>query len=265
MFKLDFEKAEEFSSVAQLCPPLCHPMNRSTPGLTVHHQLPESTQTHVYRVGDDIQPSHPLSSPSPPAPNPSPHQVFSSESTLRMRWPKYWSFSFSISPSNEYPGLISFRKGRGTRDQIANISGSSKKQESSRKTSASALLTMPKLLTVRITTKCGKFLKRSEYQTTLTCLLRNLHAGQGATVRTRHGTTDWFQIGQVHQDHILSPCLFNLYAEYIMHNAGLDRAQARIKIAKRNINNVRYADDTTLMAEIEEELKSLLMKVKEES
>ena len=166
MFKLDFEKAEEFSSVAQLCPPLCDPMNRSTPGLAVHHQLPESTQTHVHRVGDDIQPSHPLSSPSPRAPNPSQHQVFSSESTLRMRWPKYWSFSFSISPSNEYPGLISFRKGRGTRDQIANISGSSKKQESSRKTSASALLTMPKLLTVRITTKCGKFLKRSEYQIT---------------------------------------------------------------------------------------------------
>ena len=84
-------------------------MNRSTPGLPVHHQLTEFTQTHVHRVSDAIQPSHPLSSPSPPAPNPSQHQVFSNESTLRMRWPKYWSFSFSIIPSKEIPGLISFR------------------------------------------------------------------------------------------------------------------------------------------------------------
>ena len=95
----------QFSSVAQSCPTLCDPMNCSTPGLPVHHQLPEFTQTHVHQVSDAIQPSHPLSSPSPSAPNP----VFSSESTLRMRWPKYWSFSFSISPSNEHPGLISFR------------------------------------------------------------------------------------------------------------------------------------------------------------
>ena len=100
----------------------------------------------------------------------------------------------------------------------------------------------------------------------LTCLLRNLYAGQEATVRTRHGTTDWLQIGKgVCQGCILSPCLFNLYAEYIMRNAGLGEAQAGIKIAGRNINNLRYADDTTLMAESEEELTSLLMKVKEES
>ena len=99
----------------------------------------------------------------------------------------------------------------------------------------------------------------------LTCLLRNLYAGQEATVRTRLGTTDWFQIGKgVHQDCILSPCLFNLYAKYIKRNAGLNEAQAGIKIAKRNINNLRYANDTTLMAE-SEELKSLLIKVKEES
>ena len=98
----------------------------------------------------------------------------------------------------------------------------------------------------------------------LTCLLRNLYAGQGATVRTGHGKTDWFQIGKgVHQGCILSPCLFNLYAEYIMRNAGLEETQAGIKIAGRNINNLRYANDTTLMAE-SEELKSLLMKVKEE-
>ena len=100
----------------------------------------------------------------------------------------------------------------------------------------------------------------------LTCLLRNLYAGQEATVRTGHGTTDWFQIGKgARQGCILSPCLFNLYAEYIMRNAGLEETQAGIKISRRNINNLSYADDTTLMAESEEELKSLLMKVKVES
>ena len=100
----------------------------------------------------------------------------------------------------------------------------------------------------------------------LTCLLRNLYAGQEATVSTRHGTTDWFQIGKgVYQGCILSPCLFNLYAEDIMRNARLEEAQARIKIARRNINSLTYADDTTLMAESKEELKSLLMKVKKES
>ena len=99
----------------------------------------------------------------------------------------------------------------------------------------------------------------------LTCLLRNLYAGQEATVRTGHGTIDWFQTGKgVCQGCVLSPCLFNLYAEYIVRNAGLDEAQAGIKIARRNINNLRYADDTTLMAESEEKLKSLLMKVKVE-
>ena len=98
-----------FSSVAQSYPTLCDPMNRSTPGLPVHHHLLEFTQTHVHQVGDAIQPSHPLSSPFPPAPIPPSIRVFSNESTLCMRWPKYWSFSLSISPSNEHPGLISFR------------------------------------------------------------------------------------------------------------------------------------------------------------
>ena len=104
-------KSPQFSSVQSLSRVqlFVTPMNRSTPGLPVHHQLPEFTQTQVYQVGDAIQPSHPLSSPSPPAPNPSQHQSLSNESTLRMRWPKYWSFSFSISPSNEHPGLISYR------------------------------------------------------------------------------------------------------------------------------------------------------------
>ena len=143
--------------------------------------------------------------------------------------------------------------------------GSSKKQATSRKTSTCALLTMPKPLTVWITTNCGKFWKRWAYQTTL-CLLRNLYAGQEATVRTRHGTMDWFQIGKgVRQGCILPPYLFNFYADYIRWNAKLEEAQAGIKIAGRNINNLRYADDTTLMTEREEELKSLLMKVKEKS
>ena len=102
-------RINQFSSVAQLCPTLCDPRNRSTPGLPVHHQLPEFTQTHVHRVGDAIQPSHPLSSPSPPAPDPSSIRVFSSEPTLHMWWRKYWSFSFSISPSKEHTGLVSFR------------------------------------------------------------------------------------------------------------------------------------------------------------
>ena len=123
-----------------------------------------------------------------------------------------------------------------------------KKQESSRKTSTCALLTMPKSLIVWIT-KNSKILQDMEIPDYLTCLLRNLYAGQEAIVRTGHGTTDWFQTGKrVHQGCILSPCLFNFYAEYIMRNAGLDEAQAGIKIARRNINNVRYEDDTTLMA-----------------
>ena len=114
--------------------------------------------------------------------------------------------------------------------------------------------------------KLWKILQELGISDHLTCLLRNLYAGQEATVRTGHGTMDWFQIGKaVHQSCIMSPCLFNLYAEYIMRNAGLEEAQAGINIARRNITNLRYADDTTLMAESEEELKSLLMKVKEES
>ena len=149
--------------------------------------------------------------------------------------------------------------------KLPTSSGSSKKQEISRKISNSALLTMPKLLTVWITTNC-KILQEIGLPDNLTCLLRNLYAGQEATVRTGHGTTDWFQIGKgVHQGYILSPCLFNLYAEYIMRNTGLEEAQAGIKMARRNISNLRFADDTILMAESEEELKSFLMKVKKES
>ena len=148
--------------------------------------------------------------------------------------------------------------------KLPTSAGSSKKQESSRKTSIFALLTTPKPLTVCITTN-WKILKVMGIPDHLTCLLRNLYAGQEATVRTGHGTTDWFQIEKgVCQGCILSPCLFNLYAVYVMQNARVDEAQARIQIAGRNINNLRYADDTTLMAE-SEELKSLLMKVKEES
>ena len=148
--------------------------------------------------------------------------------------------------------------------KLPTSTGSSKKQESSRKTSISALLTMPKPLTLWITIN-WKILKEMRIPDHLTCLLRNLYAGQEATVRTGHETTDWFQIGKgVRQGCTLSPCLFNLYAEYIMRNAGLGEAQAGIKIAGRNINNLRYADDTTLMTE-SKELKCLLMKEKEES
>ena len=136
--------------------------------------------------------------------------------------------------------------------KLPTSAGSWKKQESSRKTYISTLLTMPKPLTVYYN-KLWKILKERGIPDHLTCLLRNLHAGQKATVRTGHGTTDWFQIGKgVHQGCILSPCLFNFYAEYIMRNAGLEETQAGIKIARRNINNLRYADDTNLIAESEE-------------
>ena len=134
---------------------------------------------------------------------------------------------------------------------------SSKKQESSRKTSTSALLTMPKPLTLWITIN-WKILKEQGIPDHLTCLLRNLCAGQEATVRTGHETTDWFQRGKgVRQGCILSSCLFNLIAECIMRNTGLEEAQAGIKIAGRNIDNLRYADDTTIMAESKEELEPL--------
>ena len=166
--------------------------------------------------------------------------------------------------NHELPDVqAGFRKGRGT--NLPTSAGSWKKQESTRKTSISALLTMPKSLTVWITIN-WKILKEMEIPDHLTCLLRNLYARQEAAVRNGHGTADWFQIGKgVCQGCVLSPCLFNFYAEYIMRNAGLEEAQAGIKIAGRNINNLRYADDTTLMTESEEELQSLLMKVKEES
>ena len=130
--------------------------------------------------------------------------------------------------------------------KLPTSAGSWRKQESSRKTSTSALLAMPKPLTMWIR-KFQRILKEMGIPEHLTCLLRNLCAGQEATVRTGHGTIKWFQIGKgVHQGCILSPSLFNIYAEYIMRNAGLDEAQAGIKIAGRNINNFRYADDTTL-------------------
>ena len=142
--------------------------------------------------------------------------------------------------------------------------GSSKKQENSRKTPTSALLMMPKPLTVWIITN-WEILKETGIPDHVTCVLRNLYAGQEATVSTGHGM-DWFQIRKgVYQGCILSSCLFNLYADYIMGNAELDEAQAGIKIAGRNISNLRYADDISLMAETQEELTSLLMKVKEES
>ena len=156
-----------------------------------------------------------------------------------------------------------FRKGRGTRDQIANIHWIIKKAREFQKNIC--FIDYSKAFDCVDHNKLWEILQEMGIPNHLTCLLRNLYAGQEATVRSRHETTDWFQIGKgVRQGCILSPCLFNLYAEYIMRKAGLEETQAGIKIARRNINNLRYADDTTLMAE-SEELKSLLMKVKEES
>ena len=159
-----------------------------------------------------------------------------------------------------------FRKDRGTRDQIANIRWIIKKAREFQRNIYFCIIDYGKAFDCVDHNKLWKTLKEMVIPDHLTWLLRNLYAGQEATVRTRHGTIDWLQIGKwVHQGCILSPCLFNLYAQYIMWNARLDEAQAGIKIAGRNINTLRYADDTTLMAESEEELKSLLMKVKEES
>ena len=161
---------------------------------------------------------------------------------------------------------VGFSKGRGTRDQIANMCWIIEKAREFHKIFYFCFIDYAKAFDCVDHNKLWKILQEMGIPDYLTCLLRNLYAGQEATVRTGHGTTDWFQIGKgIHQGCILSPYLFNLYAEYIMRNAGLDKAQAGIKIAGRNINNLRYADNTTLMAESEEELKSLLMKVKEES
>ena len=157
-----------------------------------------------------------------------------------------------------------FRKGRGTRDHIANIHWIIEKAREFQKNIYFCFIDYAKVFDYVNHHKLQKILKEMDISDHLPCLLRNLSAGQEAMVRTGHGT-DWFQIWKrVHQGCILSPCLFNLYAEYIMRDAGLEEAQVGIKIARRNINNLRYADDTTLMAE-REELKSLLMKVKEES
>ena len=156
-----------------------------------------------------------------------------------------------------------FRKSRGTRDQIANICWIMEKAREFQKNIYFCFLDYAKAFDCVDHNKLWKILKEMEIPDHLTCLLGNLYADREVTVRTGHGTTDWFQIGKgVRQACILSPCLFNLYAEYIMINAGLDETQAGIKTARRNINNLRYADDTTLMAESEEELKSLMMKVK---
>ena len=159
-----------------------------------------------------------------------------------------------------------FRKGRGTRDQIANIRLIMEKAREFQKNIYFYFIDYAKAFDCVDHNKLWKIPKEMGIPDHLTCLLRNLYVGQETTVRTRHGTTEWFQIGEgVHQGCILSPCLFNLYAEYFMLNTRLDEAQGGIKIAGRNINNLRYADDTTLMAEDEEELKRALMKVKEES
>ena len=160
---------------------------------------------------------------------------------------------------------LNLEKASGTRDQIANICWIIQKAREFQKNIYYSFTDYTKSFDCVAHNKLENSSKE-EIPDHLTCLLRNLYAGQEATVRTGCGTTDWFQIGKgVHQGCILSPCLVNLYAEYSMWNARLDEAQAGIKIARRNINNLRYADDTTLMVESKEELKSFLMKVKEES
>ena len=159
-----------------------------------------------------------------------------------------------------------FRKGRGTRSQIANICWITEKAREFQRNIYFCSIHYAKSFNCVDYNKLWNILKEMGITDHLTCLLRNLYAGQEATVRTGHGTTDWFQIAYgACQGCTLSPCFFNLSAEYIMRNSGLDEAQTGIKISRRNINNLGYADDTTLMAESEEELKSLLMKVKEES
>ena len=169
--------------------------------------------------------------------------------------------------NHELPDVqTGFRKGRGTRDQIANIRWIMDKAREFQKHIYFCFIDYAEAFDCVDHNKLWKILQEMGIPDHFTCLLRNLYAGQEATVRTRHGRTDCFQIGKgVRQSCTLSSCLFNLYAEYITENAGLDETQAGIKIARGNTNNLRYADDTTLMAENEKEVKSLLMKVKEES
>ena len=169
--------------------------------------------------------------------------------------------------NHEFPNVqAGFRNGRGSKDQIANICWIIGKAREFQKSVYFCFIDYAKAFDWVDHKNLWKILKEMGISDHLTCLMRNLYVGQEMTVRTGHGTTDWFQIRKgVHQGCMLSPCLFNLYAEYIMRNAGLDEAQAGIKIARKNVNSLRYADDTILMAESKEELKSLLMKVKEES
>ena len=168
--------------------------------------------------------------------------------------------------NHELPDVqVGFRKGRGTRDQIAKIHWITEKSREFQKNIYFCFIGYAKAFACVDHNKLWKILQEMGLPGHLTCLMRNLYAGQEATVRTGHVITDWFQIRKgVRQACILSPCLFNLYAEYIVRKAGLDEAQAGIKIARRNINNLRYADDTTLKAESEEELKHFSIKVRGE-
>ena len=169
--------------------------------------------------------------------------------------------------NNELPDVqADLRKGRGTRDQIATIHWIMEKASEFQKNIYFCVTDYAKAFDWVDHNKLWNIFNEKRISDHVTCFLRNLYAGQEATVRTQHGTTDWFQIGKgVCQGCILSSCLFNLHAEYMMQNAGLDKIQAGIKIAGRNINNLRHADDTTLKTKSEEDLNSLMMKVKEES
>ena len=181
--------------------------------------------------------------------------------------PKILQVRFQQYINCELPDVqTGFKKGRGTGNQIANIHWIIKKARELQKNIYFCFIDYSKAFDCVDNNRLWGILKEMGMPDYLPCLLRNLYAGQEATVTTGHGTTDWLQFEKgVCQGWILSPCLFNLYAEYIMRNTGLDEAQAGIKIDRRNINNLRYAGDTALMAESKDELKSLLMKMKEES
>ena len=182
--------------------------------------------------------------------------------TLKVYFAKYSIFMLSMYFLNFQTFKLDLEKSEEPKIKLPTSIGSQKKKENSKKIYF-CFIDATKDFDCVDHNKLLKILKKMGISDHLTYLLRNLYAGQEATVRTGHGTTDWFQIGKgVHPGCIMSPCLFNLYAEYILQNAGLNESQARIKIAGRNINNLRYADDTTFMAESQEELKSLLMRVK---
>uniref|UniRef100_A0A4W2HS76 RNA-directed DNA polymerase n=1 Tax=Bos indicus x Bos taurus TaxID=30522 RepID=A0A4W2HS76_BOBOX len=281
---------ESECEVVQSCLTLCDPMDCSLPGFSVHGIFQARVLewvSHSPSTGDLPDPRIKPRSPAlqadtvPSEPPGKPQEIpkkGSAKECSNYRTTAHISHASQVMlkllqarlqqyVNRELPGVqAGFRKGRGTRDQIANICWIIEKAREFQKNIYFCVIDYAKAFDCVDHNKLWEILKEMGIPDHLTFLLRNLYAGQEATVRTGHGTTDWFQIGKgVCQGCILSLCLFNLYAEYIIRNTGLEEAQAGIKIAGRNINNHRYADDSTHMTESEEELKSLLMKLKVES